>query len=289
MFFQMKKLELVNVIAFILLFIFAIIPLIAGLGYAIMYSLGFANTLSNGFTLDNYSKLFNDHSLIQNFGYTIILSIISLGITVVLSLGISLQFQSYFRKGMMSYLVNLPLSFPAIVGAFFFFQFLSSGGILARLFYKFGLINSISQFPNLINDQWSIGIIVTQTFISCPFFILLFSNIYKNQQIAEYLNLSYTLGANKFSASFKIAAPIMLNKSLPTLFLYFIFKLGTYEIPLLLGQSNPETISVMAVRKLQRFNLLDIPQGYAVAVLYAFLVGILLIVYFKLSKQYNEI
>ncbi len=284
----MKKPTLITFIAGTLLLIFAVLPLLAGLGYALLYSLGLVGTLGKGFTLENYQRLFSSNNIIQTFGYTIILAIISLSLCVFLSLLITLKFQHFFSRGIMSYLVNLPLSFPAIVGAFFFFQFLSSGGLLARVFYQAGIISSISQFPNLINDKWSIGIIATQTFLSCPFFIILFVNIYRNERIQEYLYLSYTLGAAKTKAALTVAIPVILKKALPTLMLYFIFKLGAYEIPLLLGRSAPETISVMAVRKLQRFNLADIPQGYAVAVLYAIVVGLLLIVFFKLTRQLHE-
>ncbi|MEO6538400.1 MAG: ABC transporter permease subunit [Ferruginibacter sp.] len=284
----MKKPTLIAFVAGSLLIIFAVLPLLAGLGYALLYSLGLAGTLGKGFTLENYVQLFSRNNVIGTFVYTIILSIISLSLCIFISLLITLKFQRFFSRGIMSYLVSLPLSFPAIVGAFFFFQFLSSAGLLARIFYQAGFISSITQFPNLINDKWSIGIIATQTFLSCPFFILLFVNIYRNERINEYLHLSYTLGAPKLKAAFTVAIPVMLKKALPTLLLYFIFKLGAYEIPLLLGRSTPETISVMAVRKLQRFNLADIPQGYAVAVLYAIVVALLLIVFFKINRQLHE-
>jgi putative spermidine/putrescine transport system permease protein len=44
-------------------------------------------------------------------------------------------------------------------------------------------------------------------------------------------------------------------------------------------------VSVLAVRKLQRFNLLDIPQGYAIAVLYTIFVFILLVFLFKVKSR----
>ena len=45
--------------------------------------------------------------------------------------------------------------------------------------------------------------------------------------------------------------------------------MGAYEIPLLLGQSSPQMISVLILEKLQRFNLGDIPVAYSMAVWYA--------------------
>jgi putative spermidine/putrescine transport system permease protein len=74
---------------------------------------------------------------------------------------------------------------------------------------------------------------------------------------------------------------MLLQRALPNILLYFIFIFGAFEVPLLLGRSDPETVSVLAVRKLQRFNLLDLPQGYAIAVLYTLFVFTLLVLLFK--------
>ena len=71
--------------------------------------------------------------------------------------------------------------------------------------------------------------------------------------------------------------------------MYFIFKIGAYEVPLLLGRSTPETVSVLAVRKLQKFNLYDIPQGYAVAVIYTIIILSLLMLVLKTSKNEYDI
>jgi putative spermidine/putrescine transport system permease protein len=78
---------------------------------------------------------------------------------------------------------------------------------------------------------------------------------------------------------------MLLKRALPNILLYFIFVFGAFEVPLLLGRTNPETVSVLAVRKLQRFNLLDIPQGYAIAVLYTGFVFVLLMFFFKLKNR----
>ncbi|MFX7752023.1 ABC transporter permease subunit, partial [Acinetobacter baumannii] len=81
-----------------------------------------------------------------------------------------------------------------------------------------------------------------------------------------------SLGANKRQITFRVAIPLLIQKSLPNILLYFIFIFGAYEIPVLLGRSHPESVSVLAVRKLQKFNMLDIPQGYVIAVVYTIFV-----------------
>jgi putative spermidine/putrescine transport system permease protein len=279
----------INIISFLLLFVFAILPLILGFGFALAYSFGLIGVLNTGFTLDNWKALFQNNDVIVSFLYSAWLAAASLTLSVVVSLAIALNFHKKFSKGIYSYLVYMPLAFPSIVAAFFFAQFLGNAGILSRICYQLGIINSIQSFPNLVNDQYSFGIIVAQFFLSLPFFTLLYTGLYQTERIEEYNQLSSSLGAKKTQSIFRISIPILLKKSFPNIVLYFIFKIGAYEVPLLLGRSSPETVSVLAVRKLQKFNLYDIPQGYTIAVIYTVLILSLLMVALKTNKNEYDI
>ena len=285
----MGKQKPINIISFLLLFVFAILPLVLGFGFALAYSFGLVGALNTGFTLANWRALFDNNDVLVSFFYSSWLAFTSLALSVIISLAIVVIFHKKFSKGIHSYLVYMPLAFPSIVAAFFFAQFLGSAGILSRIFYQLGIIENIQSFPNLVNDQYSIGIIIAQFFLSLPFFILLYTGLYQTERIDEYTQLANSLGAKKRQTIRKISVPILLKKSFPNILMYFIFKLGAYEVPLLLGRSTPETISVLAVRKLQKFNLYDIPQGYAIAVIYTIIILSLLILVLKTNKNEYDI
>jgi putative spermidine/putrescine transport system permease protein len=286
---QYSNMKVSNIIPLLLLVLFAILPLVLGFGFALAYSFGLVGALNTGFTLENWTNLFANSDVVISFAYSAGLALASLSLSVILALIITIKFYVKFSKGIFSYLIYMPLAFPAIVAAFFIFQFLGNVGILSRLAYQFGIINSIESFPNLVNDRYSIGIILAQFLLSLPFFTLLYVSLFQTEKIEEYTQLASSLGANKNQSILKITIPILIKKSFPNLVLYFIFKLGTYEIPLLLGRSSPETISVLAVRKLQKFNLYDIPQGYAVAVIYTVVVISLLFIVLKSNKQNYDV
>ncbi len=275
-----------SIISYVLLIVFAALPLITGLGFALLYSLGIVGVLNDGFTLQHWVKLFNEGTVVQSFLYSALIALVSLAISVTLSLIIALKHHQRFRRGLASYLIYMPLALPGIVAAFFFFQFLSKSGFLSRSLFQAGIISNLNQFPDLVNDSLGIGMIVTHIFLSFPFFVLLFVNIIKTDRVNEYQQLASSLSASKWQNFRYVSLPIMLQKALPNIILYYIFMFGAFEIPLLLGRSNPEMISVLAVRKLQRFNLLDIPQGYAIAVLYTIFVFMLLIVLFKVKAKH---
>lgn len=276
--------RLKNIAPVSLLIILAVTPLVLGIGYAIIYSLGLTGVLNNGFTLIHWQKAFADNDVILSFGYSILLSSISILLCVAAAAFLTLYIGEKMQKGKLSYIIYLPMAFPALVAAFFFFQFLSSGGFLSRLFFQMGFIDSINNFPNLVNDRYSFGILAAQFFLSLPIFIVLNLAILKNENIFALKTLAASLGAKRLQIICKVVLPVLLRKSFPSIVLFFIFKLGMYEIPLLLGRSSLETISVITMRKMQRYNLLDIPQGYVIAVLYALLVFILLAVSLKPSK-----
>ncbi len=270
---------------YLLLLLFAVLPLVAGLGFAVLYSIGLIGFLNNGFTGEHWIKILSEGTVLQSFVYSAAIALVALLISVSLALLVSLKHHQSFRKGLLSYLIYMPLAFPGIVAAFFFFQFLSKSGVVSRLLYQLHLISSIEQFPDLINDAFGIGMITTHVFLAFPFFVLLFVNIIKTERIVEYQQLASTFGATGSQRLFRVSIPMLLQKGLPNIILYFIFIFGAFEVPLLLGRSNPETVSVLAVRKLQRFNLLDIPQGYAIAVLYTVFVFILLVFLFKVKSR----
>ncbi|OAQ38307.1 hypothetical protein A5893_16085 [Pedobacter psychrophilus] len=285
----MSKQKPIHIISFLLLFVFAILPLILGFGFALAYSFGLIGGLNQGFTLDNWSALFENNDVVISFLYSGWLAIASLTLSVVISMAIAIFFHKKFSKGIYSYLVYMPLAFPSIVAAFFFAQFLGNSGILSRICYQLGIIDNIQSFPNLVNDQYSFGIIVAQFFLSLPFFTLLYTGLYQTERIDDYTQLANSLGAKNRQSIFRISIPILLKKSFPNIVMYFIFKIGAYEVPLLLGRSTPETVSVLAVRKLQKFNLYDIPQGYAVAVIYTIIILSLLMLVLKTNKNEYDI
>lgn len=256
----------------------------AGLGYALLYSFGVVGALNQGFTWQYWREAFADNSICISFLYSTSIAVVALLLSVTTALLVSLRYYQPLKKGFYSYLINLPLAFPPIVAAFFFFQFLSKGGVVSRVAYQTSIIHAVHQFPDLTNDTYSIGIILTHWFLSFPFFLLLYTGLIKTQRLNLFFQLAESLGASKRQIIFRVAIPILIQKSLPNILLYFIFIFGAYEIPVLLSRSYPESVSVLAVRKLQKFNMLDIPQGYVVTVIYTVFVLFFILIILKQKK-----
>ncbi|MEO7530057.1 MAG: ABC transporter permease subunit, partial [Sediminibacterium sp.] len=248
----MKK---VNLLAYFFLILFAAVPLLAGVTFAISYSMGWVGALHSGTTFDNWKKVFSESDTPLAFLYSTVIALVALTLSVLIGLLTAVKYHKWFTTGILSFIIYIPLAFPGIVAAFFFFQFLTKAGFLSRIFYQLHFTRTIDQFPDLVNDFYGIGILITLSFLSFPFFVLLFTNLIKTERINEFRFLAETMGASKNESLKKIAVPILLKKALPNCILHFIFILGSFEIPLLLGRSRPEMISVLAIRKLQKFDL----------------------------------
>ena len=265
------------VLAFFLLL--TAVPLSAGLVYALLYSLGLTGILNKGFTLAHWQKLLLGGEFWRSLGFSVWVAVMTLAISVALALTAVLHWRRSFEGRFLSFLIYLPLVFPAMVVGFYTFQMLAKSGVLSRVSYQLGWIDNLNQFPDWINDNWGIGIIAAHTFMATPFLIILFSNLYQNERLDAFVKLAETLGASQKQIVWRVTMPVLLNRAFATLVLYFIFVMSAYEIPLLLGSQSREMISVLTIRKLQRFNLNDIPQAYAISVLYG---GMLILLVTKL-------
>jgi len=261
--------------------LFAAVPVLLGFGYALLYSFGLTGILSEGFTTEYWEKTLLATEFWKSLGFSLMIALVVMTISLFFSIWIVISWTKNLYKGLLSYVTYLPLAFPAIVMAFFSFQLLSKSGFISRLIFNLGWIDDLTQFPDWTNDAYGVAIIFSLCLLITPFFIILYSNLYQNERIPELKALAQTLGAKKNQITTKIIVPILLKKSAFTIMLFVIFVMGTYEIPLLLGRQDPSMLSVFIIQKLQKFNLADIPQAYAVAVIYILLIATLIAVVYK--------
>lgn len=248
------------------------LPLLAGIVYALLTSVGLTGALSQGFTLSHWQWALESTEVWKSITFSMYIATMALAIAMCFAFFLVIYLRPQLEKGWLSRAIYMPLAIPAAVAAFFSFQMLSASGLLARFFYQLGWINSIHQFPELINDAWGIGIILTHALMAFPFLTLVLLNLYESKGILALSELASTLGARSVDIRVKVVFPILFKGIMPTLGLFFLFILGAYEIPLLLGRQDPQMITLLTLRKLQRFDLSVIPQAYVVALIYIALV-----------------
>lgn len=265
-------------ISFIFFILLTAVPMIAGIGYALLYSFGFIGILNTGFTLENWKQVLTAGEFWRSLGFSFYVAAMTILLSVSIALLLVMRFGQWFRRGTLSFMIYLPLVFPATVMAFYTFQLLAKSGILSRISFQIGLLNDLNNFPDWINDAWGIGIIFAHTCMATPFFVILFNNLYQSERLQSFSDLATTLGASAAQINKRVLIPVLLHRAFATLVLYFVFVMSAFEIPLLLGSQSRQMISVFTIQKLQRYNLNDIPQAYLVSVIYTGLVIIFLMI-----------
>ncbi len=270
----MKKRTLTAGLAFFLCW--TALPLILGVGYALLYSVGLVGLLSEGFTLVYWQRVLTHAEFWVDLGYSLSLAAGAMLLATGIALRLVLKHRHSFKQGLLSYLIYLPLAFPAVVAAFLTFQLLGPRGFFSRIALSAGLIATPEQFPAMIHDSWGTGILLTHMAMAVPFLVLLFIHTWENERLDELGQLAQTLGAARRSRTWRVEVPVLIRSSRPTLVLYFLFVVGSYEIPLLIGRESPQMVSVLAIRKLQQYDLTARPEAYIVVLIYLLLVAVLL-------------
>jgi putative spermidine/putrescine transport system permease protein len=240
---------------------------LAGLVNAFSVSVGLAGPLATGFTSRYWQQLPTETSLLLSLGFSLYVAIMSVGLAVLIALALVLKRQTMLRLQPFPTLLYVPLLFPSLVVAFYLFQLLSGSGWLSRITHTIGLTSTPDKFPALIQDRVGLGIILAQVVLAFPFFTLLFQSLYDDARLEDLRNLTRTLGASESQFHRRVAAPILLHRAAPTLVLYGVAVLGAYDIPLLLGRTYPQMLSVFITTRLQRFDLAELPAGYLIGFL----------------------
>lgn len=259
---------------------------LAGLGYALLGSVGVVGPLATGFTGRYWQALGSDAGLLKSALFSLWVAGASLSISVALALALVLGAQATLRRRPFPTLLYVPLLMPALVMGFYLFQLLSRSGWLSRLSFGLGLTGSLEGFPELVQDVSGVGIILSHVLMAFPFLTLLFQAIYQESRLDDYRQLTSTLGASAAQFRRRVAVPVLLRRAAPTLLLSGIATLGAYDLPLLLGRPYPQMLSVYIATRLQRFDLRELPAAYLAGFLVAVgLLGLILML-IRLTRRH---
>ena len=259
------------------------LPVLCGFIYSLLYSVGLAGLLGKGFTLEHWEKLLASGDGLRSIGYTFYLTITTTALSMIMAFAYAwYDFRQPNERSVSR--LYLPLLFPPLIAGMAWYFVLSPSGLLSRWAYAIGMVNGVDSFPRVVNDDYSLGIILTQFFLVFPIFTLLFLNISKKENLRELYRTALHLGGDKRYFFKNIFFPILWSKGKWVVVLYAIFLMGTYEVTLILGQTNPRTITVFIMEKLSKYNLSDIPQAHAMSVLYSTMMLLFMMLLFRLKK-----
>lgn len=269
-------------------------PALAVIGVLFMGGLALALTQSFGYlpligrsewSLQAYHHIFSQETFYRSLGLTLWISLVSTVLSTILALSSVLALRQWAgRRRWLNFLFQLNIPIPHLVGAIGILFLFSQSGWLARLAYHLGLIGEPADFPALVYDPYSIGIILEYVWKETFFIGLILLAVL--QAIGEdYENVARTLGANRWQRFWYVLLPLLRPGILSTSVLVFAFSFGAFEVPLLLGRRYPSALPVLAYRYYTDADLNVRAEAMALSVVIAIVITVLVVIYLKLARR----
>lgn len=187
-------------------------------------------------------------------------------------------------KGLMMRIVQLPIIVPHVVVALFMVNICSQNGLLARIGYALGFISEQQEFPMIIYNANGVGVILAYLWKEIPFIIYfvvaLMANI--NGKLGE---AAINLGASQAKAFFKVTLPLCWQNIISGFLIIFVFALGAYELPLILGATTPKALPILAYIQYTHPDLQNRPYAMALNGIIIIISLISAGIYFILMKR----
>lgn len=270
-----------------LLLLPSLLFLIVFLGYGssqvVLESLKPATGLS-GWTLANYQELLSSDIFFKSFIYTIVISVISTVISLTFGLILTRIIYFYFADRKLYLTVWIPMLIPHFVAAYLIALFFSQSGLISGLFYHLDLISEPTQFPELVNDQLGIGIILAYIWKEVPFVILMLLPVYYRLN-KELFEVARSLGGNGWQVFKSVEWPQIFPTLIETGLILFSFILAAYEVPYLLGVTYPKALPVLGYQWFFEGDWSNRPKSMSLFAIITALVLALTYLLLRISQQ----
>ncbi|MBI1386083.1 MAG: ABC transporter permease subunit [Rhizobiales bacterium] len=236
-------------------------------------------------SLDAYARVFANDEFWTALALSLYISVVSTAIATVLAVASALVLRETFKgKRIVTFLFQLNLTIPHVVGAVAILLLLSQSGFLARLGYFGGLIERPSDFPAMVYDDWYLGVIVQYVWKETPFIGLITLAILQSVG-ADYEAVAQSLGANRWRRLTQVVLPLIAPGVMRAQIVAFAFTFGAFEVPYLLGKTFPTVLPVLAYQRYTDVDLGLRPEAMAMGIVIAAVSTVLILGYMALSRR----
>jgi putative spermidine/putrescine transport system permease protein len=271
---KIKPYLLIAPAALLLLFIMGV-----GICTCILQSLGYFPLIGlDSITFDYYKEILSNQQFINSLILSLKTSIISSIIATVIGVLLAYLMTKNRVSKLRYFLLNLPIIVPHIIVVMLAFAVFSKTGIIARILYNLNIISDSSEFVSLVNDKAGIGIIIVYIYKGMPFIAITVYNILKSLDV-KLEDVALNLGANKFQVLKLVIMPQIMPTILSSFIVIFAFSFGSFEVPYLIGATNPKALPVNAYINYINTDLAQRPLSMAMNSILTGISFILLILY----------
>jgi putative spermidine/putrescine transport system permease protein len=253
-----------------------------------LQSVGFFSVISDSeqkISFDAYLAAFQNETVRSGIILTFRVAILSTVLSTIIALAISLMISRTKRfQSVLISITQFNIPIPHVVAATGVLLTFSQSGIVSRLTNHFGITDGSSDFPIITNDPFGYGIIMSYLWKEVPFLCVLILSALRGP-VTNLDETAKTLGASYGFRLRKVILPYIFPSILSGTIIVFAFSFGSYEVPYLLGEPYPSTVSVVAYQLYTNRDLANRPTAMALATITSVVIGLLVYAYMKLTQQ----
>lgn len=239
-----------------------------------VFVFGVANGVAQGFgimpflgmttpTLEYYGQVLARQDLLSSLLYSVYLALASALVALVggTLLAYALVRAKTTRIGQLVALQVPIMTMHALVAMAVMFAF-SGSGLAARILHAVGLIATPGDFSSAVGAASGWGIIAVYAWKEIPY--LAFCTVTLMRHISSSLGEAAQMcGASERQTLLHVTLPLCAGAILRAFLVVFVFALGSYEVPFLLGPTAPKTLPVLAYIEFQDPDIVN--RCYAMA------------------------
>ncbi len=255
-----------------------------GLFTALVQSFGYMPAIGQTeLSLDAYREVLTGEDFLDSLALTIYVAGASTGIATVLAVLAALALRR--SSGRISSVVfQLPITIPHLVAAVGIALVVSQTGLGARLAAALRLVGEPGDFPALLYDRYSVGIILTYVWKEVPFIALVVLASLRGVA-ADLEDVARTLGASAWQRFWFVVFPVISPAVVAASLIVFAFTFGAFEVPYLLGKTYPTILPVMAYNEYREIDLAARPVAMAINVLITLVTAAFAAAYLRLARD----
>lgn len=215
-------------------------------GFGIMPFLGMDEP-----TLAYYAEALTRPDLLSSIGYSLYLALVSAAVALVggVALAAALTRAGSGRLARLAGLQIPIMTMHALVALAVTFAF-SGSGLAARLLHLVGLVETPADFPSVVGAPGGWGIVLVYVWKEVPY--VAFCTVAVMAHVSGTLGeAAATCGAGPRRAFWDVTLPLCRPAALRAFLVVFVFALGSYEVPYLLGPTLPKALPVLAYIEFQ--------------------------------------
>ena len=237
-------------------------------------------------TLMYYKEILGREASIQAFIYSFKIAGVSAVLSILIGIFMCYVLINTKRSGLINAIVKLPIIVPHTIVALMIINVMSQNGLLARILFHLNIISDQSQFPLLINDAGGVGVILAYMWKEAPFVIYFVITLMA--AISNLGEAAINLGASRLTAFIKVSLPLCIGNILSAFLIIFVYALGAYELPQILGATLPKALPILSYIEFQKPDLRLRPYAMAYNGVLTVISVFAAIVYFRLMKKSSE-